>query len=412
MRRAAAALALAAASLSGCGGSLPPHPPATAAAAPVTASGGSGTTAGAPRVVRTVATGLQTPWGLGFLPDGRAVVTERDTHRVLLLDAAEGAPRTIGRLDAAGRGGEGGLLGVAVSPRFDDDHLLYFYVTTTDDNRVVRATFDGGLLAEPEVVLDGIPAGPIHDGGRLAFGPDGDLYVSTGETGDGSLSHDRGSLAGKILRMTPDGDPAPGNPDPGSAVYTWGHRNVEGLAWDADGRLWASEFGASAWDELNLITPGHDYGWPAVEGDGTDDRYVDPQVVWRTDEASPSGLAYADGHLWLGALAGSRLWRVTVHDGRASDPQDFFVGDYGRLRTVVTAPDGRLWVTTSNRDGRGDPRQGDDRILVVQPSAGTTSARRDARRSVVSTAGPRSAMATALVTARRVSQPPVEVSSV
>ena len=219
------------------------------------------------------------------------------------------------------------------------------------------------------MVLAGIPNGFVHDGGRLAFGPDGMLYVSTGETGQSPLAQDRDSLAGKILRITPDGDPAPGNPD-GSPVWSWGHRNVQGLAFDDDDRLWASEFGDSTWDELNRIEKGANYGWPEVEGRGDSDEFTDPQVVWATENASPSGLAYLDGHVWMAALRGQRLWRVDVSTGQARDPQDFFVGEYGRMRTVVVAPDGRLWVTTSNRDGRGDPAAEDDRILVVEVGAG------------------------------------------
>jgi glucose/arabinose dehydrogenase len=322
-------------------------------------------------VVDTVATGLEAPWGLGFLPDGRAVVTERDTRKVLLVDPDGGEPQQAGVLGdpvAEGDAGEGGLLGVAVSPDFARDRLLYFYLSTSVDNRIVRVPLDReDQLGTPEVLLDGIPNGFIHDGGRLRFGPDGFLYASTGETGNPDLAPDRSSLGGKILRITPGGEPAPGNPDPDSPIWTWGHRNVQGLAFDDDDRLWASEFGQSTFDELNLIRKGSDYGWPEVEGRGDVEGLVNPRVVWNTDQASPSGLAYAEGHLWLGALQGARLWRVEVAGGEASDPTPFFVGDYGRLRTVEVAPDGMLWVTTSNRDGRGVPAPEDDRILVVRP---------------------------------------------
>jgi glucose/arabinose dehydrogenase len=325
----------------------------------------------APQVVDEAATGLAVPWGLGFLPDGRAVVTERDERTVLLIDPqAPGGSRVTeaGILEEAAPQGEAGLLGVAVSPDFAEDQLLYFYVSTAEDNRVVRATLDDNdRLGAPEVVLDGIPNGFIHDGGRLAFGPDGFLYVSTGETGVGELSQDPASLAGKILRITSDGDPAPGNPDPDSPVWSLGHRNVQGLAFDDQDNLWASEFGASTYDELNLIRPGSNYGWPEVEGRGGSSSFVNPRVVWSTDEASPSGLAYAEGRLWLAALRGTRLWRIDVDGGEVGAVRDFFVGDYGRLRTVAVAPDGMLWVTTSNRDGRGDPAETDDRILVVDP---------------------------------------------
>ncbi|MGZ4487990.1 MAG: PQQ-dependent sugar dehydrogenase [Nocardioides sp.] len=343
-------------------------PPATPPATPPTTP--ASTPPGPPRVVATVATGLAAPWGLAFLPDGDAVVTERDTRRLLLVHGPQHRLRevaTVGDPVGEGEAGESGLLGVAVSPDFRRDHLLYLYVTTPTDNRIERATLRHGRLGPLDVILDGIPNGFIHDGGRLAFGPDGYLYASTGESGDESLSQDKGSLGGKVLRITPDGDPAPGNPFPGSPVWTYGHRNVQGLAFDDRGRLWASEFGHDLFDELNLLEPGHDYGWPVVEGRGDAAGMTNPQVVWDPAVASPSGLAYLDGSLWLGSLRGQRLWRIDVSGAHAADPTDHFVGRYGRLRTVVAAPDGTLWVTTSNRDGRGAPVAGDDRILVVRP---------------------------------------------
>ena len=328
-----------------------------------------GTPAGnrAPDVVGTLVDRLEVPWGVDFLTDGPAVVTERISGRVLQV-AGDGTVDELGAIASTVPEGEAGLLGVAVSPTFDTDRTLFLYTTTGSDNRVLRAELDGTRLGEPTVVLDGIPRGFIHDGGRIAFGPDGYLYVSTGETGDPELAQDPDSLAGKILRITADGAPAPGNPDPDSPVWSLGHRNVQGLAWDDDGRLWASEFGDSTWDELNLIEKGGNYGWPEVEGTGGAPEFIDPQVVWPVDEASPSGLAWSDGHLWMAGLRGQRLWRIEVSaDGRASRPKAYFTEDYGRLRTVATAPDGTLWLTTSNQDGRGDPSPDDDRILLIRP---------------------------------------------
>jgi len=264
-------------------------------------------------------------------------------------------------------GGEAGLLGVAVSPSYPTDHRVFFYTSTDRDNRVLRMTFRDGRLADERPILTGIPRGVIHDGGRLAFGPDGALYVSTGETGQRELAQDPTSLGGKILRIDQNGRPANGNPDPGSPVWTLGHRNVQGLAFDPAGQLWASEFGDQTWDELNLIRKGGNYGWPLVEGRSTLTKYRNPLVVWRTDQASPSGLAYADGSLWLGALHGARLWQVPVHGTSVGTAKDWLIGAYGRMRTVVRAPDGNLWVTTSNRDGRGSPGPDDDRILLVAP---------------------------------------------
>ena len=181
------------------------------------------------------------------------------------------------------------------------------------------------------------------------------------------LAQDPNSLGGKILRIDQDGKAPKDNPTKGSPVWTTGHRNVQGLAFDDDGNLWASEFGAQTYDELNLIERGRNYGWPIFEGKGGDAAFADPQVQWATDDASPSGLAFLDGRLWLGALRGERLWRVDVTGAKADAEKGFLVGDYGRLRTVVAAPDGNLWVTTSNRDGRGDPASNDDRILLVRP---------------------------------------------
>ncbi|MGI8900923.1 MAG: PQQ-dependent sugar dehydrogenase [Nocardioides sp.] len=319
------------------------------------------------RVAGTIASDLAAPWGLGFLPDGTALVTQRDLGTISLIDGA--SVREVGTIDETAPTSEGGLLGLAVSPDFATDQRVFVYVTTAEDNRVLSLRFDGSSISGIEPILTGIPNGDIHDGGRLAFGPDGFLYVSTGETGDEDLSQDDDSLGGKILRITPEGDPAPGNPDEQSPVWTKGHRNVQGLAFDDQDRLWASEFGSQVWDEVNRIEPGNNYGWPLGEGDSNLEGYVDPQVQWSPDEASPSSVAFADGALWVASLRGERLWQVPIKaDGRLGRPVPHFVGAYGRLRTVVAAPDGSLWLGTSNRDGRGYPAPSDDRILRVTVS--------------------------------------------
>jgi glucose/arabinose dehydrogenase len=376
MSRPATLLIVLALLLAGCGGSSEPQagdtpapdptPPTSSTPTPSSSTPApSQRSSGAPEVIGTVARNLEVPWGIAFLPDGTALVTERDSGRV--FQVGRGKVDQVGRVEEAEPNGEAGLLGVAVSPSYAEDQRVFLYATTESDNRVFRTTFRGGRLGRLEPILTGIPRAGNHDGGRMVFGPDGMLYVSTGEAGQPDLAQDRASLGGKILRITPDGAPAPGNPDPDSPVWTWGHRNVQGLAFDAEGHLWASEFGQDTFDELNLIEKGRNYGWPRVEGQGEEPGLQNPQVTWSTDDASPSGLAFVGGRLWLGALRGERLWRVDVDGRRASEEKGFFVGKYGRVRTVVAAPDGNLWVTTSNRDGRGDPTGQDDRILLVRP---------------------------------------------
>ncbi|HEU5155618.1 MAG TPA: PQQ-dependent sugar dehydrogenase [Streptosporangiaceae bacterium] len=319
-----------------------------------------------PGTPQEVATGLSVPWAIAFLPGGDALVTERDSARLLRVTPF-GQVTVIGKVPGVEASGEGGLLGVAVGPSFLRDRYVYVYFSTGSDNRIVRFVYpSGGGIERPRNLVTGIPHGAIHNGGRLAFGPDGMLYASTGETGDTGLAQDRDSLGGKILRLDPDGAPAPGNPF-GTRVYTYGHRNVQGMAWDGAGRMFATEFGQNRFDELNRIIKGRNYGWPEVEGlGGDDDRFTDPLLTWTTDEASPSGLAFSGGSLWVAALRGERLWQVPLsRGGAAGRPIARLDGRYGRLRAVATAPDGSLWVSTSNRDGRGSPRSGDDKIIAV-----------------------------------------------
>jgi len=310
-----------------------------------------------------VARDLAVPWGIDFLPDDSALVTQRDAARIVrVLPSGRVVP--VGSVAGVSPTSEGGLLGLAVSPTYARDHRIYVYLTTDHDNRVVSMTYENGRLGPQRPILTGIPFGDIHDGGRLAFGPDGKLYISTGETGDSSLAQNRDSLGGKILRVNLDGSVPRDNPFPGSPVWTYGHRNVQGLAFDSHNRLWATEFGSDFWDELNRIQKGLNYGWPLVEGDGNQRGLTDPLVQWRPDNASPSGLAFAAGSLWAASLNGERLWQVPVRaDGGVRQPRALLAGDFGRLRTVVAAPDGSLWVSTSNRDGRGLPAPTDDRIL-------------------------------------------------
>jgi glucose/arabinose dehydrogenase len=349
--------------------------PASSASTPPAPSSASRSAAHSPATALpsapvTVASRLQVPWGLGFLPDGSALVTLRDQGTVLRVRDNGTAPVLVGKVPGVEPLGEAGLLGVAVSPRFASDHSVFVYLTSATDNRVMRMTLEGNTLRAGPVILDRIPKANHHDGGRLAFGPDGYLYVSTGDAGNRPAAQDRSSLGGKILRVTTDGRPAPGNPFPGSRVWTLGHRNVQGMAWDSAGRMYASEFGQDTWDELNLIRPGSNYGWPTVEGRAGRAGFTDPLVQWPTDEASPSGIAVGrDGDVYLAALQGRCLWEVPVPGGTAGTPRKLLAGTYGRLRTVATGPDGRLWVITSNTF-RGRPTADDDRVVILPPSVG------------------------------------------
>ncbi|WP_432057552.1 PQQ-dependent sugar dehydrogenase [Streptomyces sp. bgisy022] len=340
-------------------------PPAQGSDAPTPPAKGS------VKVLRTVTTGLSTPWGLAPLDDGDLLVSSRDEATITRVDADSGKKTELGEVPGVAPSGEGGLLGIALSPEFAADRMIYAYFTSASDNRVVRLRYDekkpaGQQLSAPDTVLRGIPKGVVHNGGRIAFGPDRMLYVGTGERGETGLSQDKESLGGKILRVTPEGEPAPGNPFPDSPVYSYGHRNVQGLAWDREQRLFASEFGQNTWDELNAIKPGDNYGWPEAEGESGGD-FHDPVHQWGTAEASPSGIAHAEGSIWMAGLRGQRLWRIPLDGtGTSAEPQAFLEEEYGRLRTVAPAGGNRLWLVTSNTDGRIQPKDGDDRILELE----------------------------------------------
>ncbi len=326
----------------------------------VASSALGGVAEAAPPVARgVVASGLTLPWGLAFLPNGNALVGERDSaiiHRV----SRRGGRRAVGRVAHVRAAGEGGLLGLALHPDFRRNRWLYAYITTADDNRVVRMKYAEGRLSRQRLVLAGIPKNTIHNGGRLRFGPTGHLFVSTGDAGSTDRAQDLGSLGGKILRVSDTGDTPGDNPFGNSPVWTLGHRNVQGLSFDGRGRLWATELGQSTRDELNRIVRGHNYGWPVVEGgDGPGGDFHDPVATWQpTSTCSPSGLAVVGRHGWVGALAGQSLYRVTLRGERRGRTRRFFRGTFGRIRTVEQSPDGSLWITTSNGSG--------DRVIRVK----------------------------------------------
>ncbi|MEU5884272.1 PQQ-dependent sugar dehydrogenase [Spirillospora sp. NPDC047279] len=308
-----------------------------------------------------VATGLTAPWGLAFLPDGSALVSERDSARILRL--TPGSPATeVARLTGVQPAGEGGLLGLAVSPAYAEDGYVYAYYTAASDNRIVR--FKPAATPTQEVVVAGIPKASVHNGGRIHFGPDGKLYAGTGDAAQTGNAQNPASLGGKILRLNPDGGVPSDNPTPSSLVYTLGHRNVQGFGWGG-GHMYATEFGQNTWDEVNHITAGSNYGWPEVEGDGGEPTYRDPLVTWSTSQASPSGGTVAGDTFYAAALRGTRLWLVPLDGGGGTSgpPTAELAAAYGRLREVAVAPDGHLWILTSNRDGRGTPAPDDDRVI-------------------------------------------------
>lgn len=314
--------------------------------------------------IDVLVTGLRTPWSIAPLPTGSTLISERDTARVLEL-MPDGDVRVVATVPGVVPGGEGGLLGIAA--RDTGTPYLYAFLTAQSDNRIVRMALTGAPgsydLGSVEVLLAGIPKARNHNGGRLAFGPDGMLYATTGDAQQTGLSQDPRSLAGKILRLTPEGDVPFDNPIEGSYTYSFGHRNPQGLVFDRTGQLWAAEFGQNTWDELNRIEAGSNYGWPVVEGIGGRAGYVDPVQQWATSEASPSGLGIVGDTLFLASLRGQRLWAIDIDDPGTSTA--FFVRELGRLRDAVASRDGGLLIVTSNTDANGSPGADDDRLIAV-----------------------------------------------
>jgi glucose/arabinose dehydrogenase len=322
--------------------------------------------------VTVLAKNLEVPWGMAFLPDGAALVTERDTARILRVgpetDADGLKVSEVQRLSEVEPSGDGGLLGIAVSPKYATDRTVFVYYSTAKDNRVAKLTLKG----RPQPILTGIPRSANDNGGQLAFGPDGYLYVGTGDGTNGSQAQNPKSLGGKILRMTTAGRPAPGNPVKKSLVWSSGHRNVQGLAWDSGKRMYATESGQKTVGELNVIGKGKNYGWPVVEGAGTAAKYTNPLVDWPIADSYCAGVAVLDRTVASACLLGQRLWLVnTTGNGTLiGQPQAVLAGEYGRLRGVVAAPDGSLWVSTSNQEDGGDAGPDDDRIIRLVFSDG------------------------------------------
>jgi glucose/arabinose dehydrogenase len=327
--------------------------------------------------VETIAGGLEVPWELAFVDERTILVTERP-GRVRVIEDGRLREEPVAEIDVRAEG-EAGLLGLALHPEFPEERFAYVYYTDGEQNRVSRFPLDDSLrFGAQEIVIDEIPAGPIHDGGRIAFGPDDMLYVGTGDAGGNLRAADRESLAGKILRITPDGDVPDDNPFDGSPVYSYGHRNVQGLDWDAEGRLYASEhgptgeFGLRGHDEVNAIEAGSFYGWPFRVGmdagaDGSPPAEpVDPLVTSGTQTWAPAGLAVHQGSLLVANLRGERLMTIDLAE---PDTPSTAVDGFGRLRAVRLGPDECLYMTTSNTDSRGSPQDNDDRVLRVCPQA-------------------------------------------
>ncbi|OGO30896.1 MAG: glucose sorbosone dehydrogenase [Chloroflexi bacterium RBG_16_56_11] len=346
---------------------LPTVPPTTSTQ---TAPSATQTPAGGPLAV-ALATRLEVPWALDFLPGGAIIFTERP-GRVRLIDAGRRLlPEPLLVVRDVAATGEGGLLGIAVHPDFSRNNLVYLYYTYQDGgslfNRVARYIWRGSSLVNDRVIIDGIPAGSVHDGGRIKFGPDGYLYITCGDAGNAAAAQDISALNGKILRLEDDGGVPADNPFPGSPVYSYGHRNPEGLAWDDRGRLWATEHGSSATDELNLVESGKNYGWPVIRGDETAAGMVTPVINSGAETWAPSGAAYFNGSIFFTGLRGQSLFEVPV-GGAGVTLKRHFDRDFGRLREVVIGPDGFFYLLTSNRDGRGLPVDEDDQVIRLDPA--------------------------------------------
>lgn len=310
---------------------------------------------------RVLATGLDVPWDFAMLPDGTVLITLRERAELVRFTLGNEI-KVVAKVDGVVPDGEGGLLGLALSPDFATDSLIYLYYTAADDNRVVRYHYAPDGLGQPKVVVSGIPKAGNHNGGRLRFGPDGMLYIGTGDAGVRENAQDKQSLGGKILRVTPEGGIPSDNPF-GNQVWSYGHRNVQGLGWDGEGHLFASEFGQNLFDELNLITRGANYGWPLAEGPSDEKGLTPPLAVWTTAEASPSGIAVSGtGVIFVAALRGERVWRTTWEGGKLTKPEVYFDG-VGRIR-AVSLIGGELWMLTNNTS-RGRPAPDDDKLVAI-----------------------------------------------
>ncbi|KAF5074745.1 Aldose sugar dehydrogenase YliI [anaerobic digester metagenome] len=308
-----------------------------------------------------MAENLEVPWALDFLPDDRMIFTQRG-GKLSILDGK--TVKTLGQVNVT-HNSESGFLGIAVDPNFNLNHHIYVYYSLGDYNRISRYNLEGEQIINETVILDNIPGAAIHDGGRLKFGPDGKLYATTGDSANPGLAQDTSSLAGKILRLNTDGSIPADNPF-GNYVYSYGHRNPQGITWSPTGIMYASEHGQSKNDEINIITRGENYGWPTYEGNNTATGYIMPLRAYTELTLAPSGIAYYQGALYVAGLRGSQLRKIALSgDGKSITGEKATFTQLGRIREVVEH-NGYLYIATSNRDGRGVPQSGDDRIIRIK----------------------------------------------
>lgn len=316
-----------------------------------------------------VATDLQVPWSIAFLPNKDILVTER-IGRLQRIDP-QGKKTLVATLSDVKQTGESGLHGIALHPDFEKNNYVYVYYTYSANgsdtkNRVVRFTLTNNTLTDKTIIVDAIPGALFHDGGRIKFGPDKFLYISTGDAQEPSLAQDKNSLAGKILRVTDDGKPAPDNPF-NTRIYSYGHRNPQGFTWDNTGQLWETEHGQSATDEVNHIGIGNNYGWPDIRGNEKRQGMITPTLQSADATWAPGDIAFLDGSLYFVGLRGQALFSINL----SQTPlivKEHLKGEFGRMREIAVGPDNLLYITTSNRDGRGAPSSGDDRIIRINPT--------------------------------------------
>lgn len=325
---------------------------------------------------KVLAQNLDTPWAIAFLPDTSLLFTERQGSIKRITPNGTLQKNPVATIANAKEVGEGGLLGIAVHPEFPNKPYVYVYYTYKSEqdntlNRLSRFTYTDGEMSKEEILINAIPGASNHNGGVIRFGPDGNLYIGTGDSQQPTRAQDTKNLAGKILRVTDGGQPVAGNPFK-NEVYSYGHRNVQGIAWDQEGTLYATEHGRSGirsgLDELNKIVAGQNYGWPDIEGDKTKANMITPEINSGSTTWAPASLAFSNGSFYFGGLRGQALYKTELKDGALQEVSALYSKTYGRIRAVTVGPDNALYISTSNNDGRGSPHENDDKIIRIQPN--------------------------------------------